>query len=81
MVSQSEINKKVILAKAGSGKTTYITKDDAFNFKRIIYITYTNNNVTNIKEHLSKNPNISTDNVLVCTYHTFLIKFFSTIYS
>lgn len=70
------MNKKVILAKAGSGKTTYITSDSYFESKRIIYVTYTNNNVANIRNSVAVNQNLSSDNILALTYHSFLIKNF-----
>lgn len=47
-------NRRIILAKAGAGKTKYVTEHPDNVGKRILYLTFTNENITNIKERVSK---------------------------
>lgn len=68
-------NKKIILAKAGAGKTKYVTSHDDFIGKRILYLTYTNENIFNIKTRVNAS-NHEMKNVTVSTYHSFLLNYF-----
>lgn len=68
-------NRRIILAKAGAGKTKYVTEHPDNVGKRILYLTFTNENITNIKERVSKtkhNPN----DISISTFHSFLLKIF-----
>lgn len=68
-------NKKIILAKAGAGKTQYVTSHSDFIGKRILYLTYTNENIFNIKSRINASDH-EIKNVTVSTYHSFLLNYF-----
>lgn len=68
-------NKKIILAKAGAGKTQYVTSHSDFIGKRVLYLTYTNENIFNIKSRVNAS-NHEVKNVTVSTYHSFLLNYF-----
>ncbi len=65
------MDKRVIFAVAGSGKTTYIVnKLDTIN--PILIITYTNNNVDNIRDSIIKKFGYFPTNIKLQPYFTFL---------
>lgn len=68
------MDKKLVLAVAGSGKTTEIIDKIKHNDKAII-ITYTENNFTNIKNKIIKKFNEIPPSIRVYTYFSFLYKF------
>ena len=69
------MDKRVIFAVAGSGKTTHIV-DLLNNFNRTLIITYTENNFSNLKSKISKKYNDSIpDNIILMTYFKFLYNF------
>ena len=68
------MDKKLVLAVAGSGKTTEIINRINYSDKTII-ITYTDNNYENIKNRIIKKFNEIPKNIRIYTYFTFLYKF------
>ncbi len=68
------MDKRVILAVAGSGKTYYICNNINENSRNII-IAYTNQNIKNIINELTKKYGHIPDNTLVMTFHSFIYKF------
>ncbi|MCW0952482.1 AAA family ATPase [Weissella ceti] len=67
--------KKIILAKAGAGKTRYVTQSNEFIGKRILYTTFTNENIKNIT-FLVQDSSHKSENVYIQTYHSMLINNF-----
>jgi len=68
------MDKKVILAVAGSGKTTYII--DQLNLeKNALIITYTNNNYNNLKQSIIRKFGFLPTNIKLYTYFNFLYNF------
>ena len=67
------MDKRIILAKAGSGKTTEIINRLNTNDK-ILIITYTNNNYDNLKKNIIRKYNEIPSNIKVFTYFSFLYK-------
>ncbi|MFZ4868807.1 hypothetical protein ACOYX3_16520 [Enterococcus entomosocium] len=63
---------KIILARAGSGKTYHIA--NAFDEKKsVLFITFTNQNVANVKKEIMQRfNNIIPNNIEVITYSSFL---------
>ena len=69
------MDKKVIFAVAGSGKTTYI-KDLITPDKRFLIITYTNSNYDNLIQKISEKYNGTwPENVTLMKYFQFLYRF------
>ncbi len=69
------MDKKVIFAVAGSGKTTYIINNLSLQ-KRSLIITYTDNNYYNLFNKIIKKFNGKwPSNVVLMTYFSFLYKF------
>lgn len=68
------MDKKLVLAVAGSGKTTEIINKVNYDDKTII-ITYTDNNFNNIKNRIIKKFNEIPPNIRIYTYFTFLYNF------
>ncbi len=68
------MDKKLVLAVAGSGKTTEIINKVNYNDKTLI-VTYTENNYNNIKNKIIKKFNAIPPNVRIYTYFSFLYKF------
>ena len=69
------MDKKLILAAAGSGKSSYIV-NNILKDKRYLIITYTNNNYANlIKKIADKIEGGWPDNVTIMTYFQFLFRF------
>ena len=68
------MDKRLVLAVAGSGKTTEIIKKINFNDRTII-VTYTDNNYNNIKNKIIKKYKEIPPNVRIYTYFSFLYKF------
>lgn len=69
------MDKRVIFAVAGSGKTTYIT-DNLRTDKRSLIVTYTNGNYKNLhKKILSKFGGKWPESITLMTYFSFLYKF------
>lgn len=68
------MDKKLVLAVAGSGKTTEIINKVNYDDKTII-ITYTENNYNNIRNKIIKKFNEIPPNVRIYTYFSFLYKF------
>lgn len=68
------MDKRVIFAVAGSGKTTYIiNKLNLVN--RHIIITYTNNNVYNLRSGIIKKFGYFPENIKLFSYYSFLFGF------
>lgn len=69
------MDKRVIFAVAGSGKTTYIVNQLSIT-KRSLIITYTKNNYKNIENKILKNFNgVWPKNITLMTYFEFLFRF------
>lgn len=68
------MDKRVIFAVAGSGKTTHII--DKLNLdKRALILTYTKNNTENLKENILKKFGYFPENITLLSYFTFLHSF------
>ncbi|VWM09718.1 AAA family ATPase [Burkholderia lata] len=68
------MDKRVIFAVAGSGKTTRLI-DDLDHVKRVLLITYTESNYEEIRRRVLVKFGYLPDNITVCTYFTFLNSF------
>lgn len=68
------MDKRVIFAVAGSGKTTHILNQLTLDKKSLI-ITYTNNNIKNLKSGIIKKFGLFPDNITLLPYFTFLYSF------
>lgn len=68
------MDKRVILAVAGSGKTYTLCSEIDIN-KRNLIIAYTNQNIKNIYNTLIKKFGFIPDNTLVMTFHSFIYKY------
>ena len=68
------MDKRVIFAVAGSGKTTYII-DQLGLEKRSLVVTYTINNLENLREGIFKKFGYFPDNIRLQSYFTFLYSF------
>jgi len=68
------MDKRVIFAVAGSGKTTYIVDNLCLN-KRAIVLTYTTNNYENLKDGIIKRWGYIPSNISVMTYFNFLYSY------
>lgn len=68
------MDKRVILAVAGSGKTTYIINDIEIERKSLI-ITYTRNNFNNIREKIIKKYGYFPNSIKLFTFFEFLYSF------
>lgn len=68
------MDKRVIFAVAGSGKTTYIINSLDLEKKSII-VTYTNNNYINLKARIIKKFGFVPMNIKLYTYYSFLHSF------
>ena len=68
------MDKRVILAVAGAGKTTYIIDNLSLD-KRSIVVTYTENNYQHLRQRIIQKFGIIPSNITVLTYFTFLYSF------
>lgn len=69
------MDKRVMFAAAGSGKTTYIV-ENLTKEKRTLIVTYTNSNYENLHKKIThKFDGVWPDNVVLMTYFSFLFKF------
>ena len=68
------MDKRVILAVAGSGKTTHITKQLSLS-KRALLVTYTQNNYSNLKDMIIGKFGYYPSNIETFTYFGFLYSF------
>ncbi len=69
------MDKRIILAVAGAGKTTYIVNNLSLD-KRSLIVTYTNNNYNNLSRKIgSKFNGAWPDNICLMTYFEFLYRF------
>jgi DNA helicase-2/ATP-dependent DNA helicase PcrA len=68
------MDKRVIFAVAGSGKTTYILNQLSLE-KRSLVITYTNNNVRNLKNGIIEKFGYFPENITLLPYFSFLYSF------
>lgn len=68
------MDKRVIFAVAGSGKTTYIVNQINLD-KRSLVITYTINNKRNLQEAIIEKFGYFPDNIRLLSYFSFLYKF------
>ncbi len=68
------MDKRLILATAGSGKTYYLCHE-LNPTKRNIIIAYTHQNIRNILKELYESFGKVPDNTLVMTFHSFIYKF------
>lgn len=70
------MDKSIILAKAGAGKTFYICKDVKKSNRNLI-LAYTNQNIKNIKKELEdSNEGIIPDKTTIMTFHSFVYNMF-----
>jgi DNA helicase-2/ATP-dependent DNA helicase PcrA len=68
------MDKRIILAVAGSGKTSFIVKNLSLE-KRALIITYTNANIKNIERKIVKQFGYIPKNITILTYFSFLYSF------
>ncbi|WP_186148003.1 AAA family ATPase [Burkholderia gladioli] len=68
------MDKRVIFAVAGSGKTSRLI-DDLDLVKRVLLVTYTESNYEEIRRRVLVKFGYLPDNITVCTYFTFLNSF------
>lgn len=68
------MDKRVIFAVAGSGKTTYLINQLNLE-KRFLLITYTNNNVHNLKTSIINKFGYFPENIKLYSYYTFLYSY------
>ncbi|PSU58078.1 AAA family ATPase [Photobacterium phosphoreum] len=68
------MDKRVVLAVAGSGKTQHIINKLDINSRALI-ITYTINNTTNLKKRIFKKFGVMPKGIRVYTYFSFLMSF------
>ncbi len=68
------MDKRIIFAVAGSGKTTYLI-NQLDNSKRSLIITYTNNNIKNIRNGVINKFGFIPDNITIVPYFSFLYSF------
>lgn len=68
------MDKKLILAVAGSGKTTFIVNELSLE-KRALIITYTNNNTRNLKESIIEKFGFFPENIELFSFYNFLYSF------
>lgn len=68
------MDKRVILAVAGAGKTTLIIESLCLE-RRALIVTYTDNNHKHLKQAVIKKFGVIPDNITVLTYFTFLYSF------
>jgi hypothetical protein len=68
------VDKKIILAVAGSGKTTYLVKRIPKDGRSLI-ITYTNSNILNLHGNIINTFGEFPDNIRLSTYYSFLYSF------
>jgi len=69
------VNNKLIIAAAGSGKTTYLIDEAIKNReKKVLITTYTQANEAEIKKKIIKKINYIPENITVQTWFSFLLK-------
>lgn len=68
------MDKRVIIAVAGAGKTTYIVDSLSLD-KSAIIVTYTENNHNHLRQRIIKKFGLMPENISVLTYFTFLYSF------
>lgn len=68
------MDKRVIFAVAGSGKTTHLVSELDLKM-RVLLITYTENNCAEIRRRVIAKFGYLPENITVCTYFTFLNSF------
>ncbi|MCY4046416.1 MAG: AAA family ATPase, partial [Cellvibrionales bacterium] len=68
------MDKRVIFAVAGAGKTTHII-DSLSLEKRALIVTYTENNYHHLRQRIINKFGVIPDNIAVFTYFTFLYRF------
>lgn len=68
------MDKKLIMAVAGAGKTTYLI-DQLNEDKNFLIITYTKNNYESLREAVIRKFNYIPSNIKIYTYFTFLYNF------
>jgi len=68
------MDKRVILAVAGSGKTTYLVKN-ILRDKKSLLLTYTEANTLNLRNNIIKNFTYFPENITLKTYFSFLYSF------
>lgn len=70
------MDKKLMLAVAGAGKTTYIINKVCAEYKKVLIITYTDANYNNIISRLrERNDGVIPEGISVFKYFTFLYRF------
>lgn len=65
------MDKRIILAVAGSGKTYHISNDFS-QTEKVILISYTNANVANIRKEVFKRNDINIENIKFMTFDSFV---------
>lgn len=70
------MDKKLMLAVAGAGKTTYIIRKICAEYRKVLIITYTDANYNNLISKLrEENDGVLPDGITVYKYFTFLYRF------
>lgn len=64
---------KVIIACAGSGKTSYLVEQAIKNKERTLLLTYTNENLANIQKVFIEKNNFTPSNITIKSWFTFLL--------
>ncbi len=68
------MDKRLMLAVAGAGKTTYLVNQ--LNLEnRCLIVTYTNNNLDNLKQKIIDKFGFLPENIHVMSYHSFIFSF------
>jgi DNA helicase-2/ATP-dependent DNA helicase PcrA len=68
-----QLNDKIIIASAGSGKTTMIVDEAIKNKDKILILTYTRDNLSEIKEKFIRLNDVVPANVIIKTWFSFLL--------
>lgn len=68
-----QLNNKVIIASAGSGKTTQIVTESINSSKKILIVTYTNDNLEEIRKKFIEMNGIVPSNVKIMSWFSFLL--------
>ncbi|MDU5650250.1 MAG: UvrD-helicase domain-containing protein, partial [Clostridium perfringens] len=67
-------NNRVIIASAGSGKTTKIVRESIESNKKILILTYTNDNLQEIKKKFIEVNGIIPFNINIMSWFSFLLR-------
>lgn len=68
-----QYNNKVIIAAAGSGKTTFIAKESISKDEKILILTYTNENLNEIRKKIIELQGVISSNITIRSWFSFLL--------